>query len=631
MKPIDRQILSVIEKQAVQARAAILHMTTLAQSGHPGGSMSAIDIILSFYQNMRHDPDNLSMPERDRLVISNGHISPAVYSALALNGYFDLEDAISGYRKIGSIFPGHVERITPGIEWSSGNLGQGLSAACGFALASRIKNIRYRVWTIMGDGEQQKGQISEARRFAIKYNLSNLAVFIDYNRLQIGGDINTIMPQNIRRNWEADGWQVLEIQGHDYAQIYTAYQNTIAADKPTMILAHTVMGKGVPFMENQAKYHGSPLSEAQLDDALKILGMPNRLDEYRRLRNKNGKNHAAVNLNQWRPSLTPSRHIIYDNETDNRSAWGNALADLAIHNKDSQTAMVVLDCDLQGSVKTDKFEKAMPDRFFQCGIMEHHAAVMGGALSTCGVQTFWADFGVFGVEEVFNMQRLNDINHTNLKTVVTHVGIDVGEDGATHQCINYIGLMRNLFGYRLISPADPNHTDRIVRWVATQNGNYLITMGRSKLPILRNENQEVYYGLDYSYEYGKMDILREGKEATVLVTGTPVGRVIKAVDILREEGIFLRLMYVSSPLEISRQDLVLAAATGMIFTIEDHNINAGLGTIIADKLVSAKINCLVHKIGVHEYPLSGTAEELFKAFKMDHASLVKTMKQVLDL
>ncbi|MBM4404364.1 MAG: transketolase, partial [Candidatus Cloacimonetes bacterium] len=567
MKPIDRQIIIDLEKQAVKARAAILHMTTLAQSGHPGGSMSAIDFILTLYRLMHHDPANPSLPERDRLVVSNGHISPAVYSALALNGYFDLDDAIAGYRKLGSIFPGHVERITPGVEWSSGNLGQGLSAACGIALAARINQLNYRVWTIMGDGEQQKGQISEARRFAIKYHLHNLAVIIDYNHLQIGGDIKAIMPQNIRRNWEADGWNVLEIQGHDLAQVYSSIRDVKTTNKPTMILAHTNMGRGVPFMENQARYHGSPLSEAQLDDALKILGMTNRLDEYRRLRNKNGKTHAHHDLNLWKPALTPGRYIIYDCDTDNRSAWGNALADLAMHNKDSQTPMVVLDCDLQGSVKTDRFEKAMPDRFFQCGIMEHHAAVMGGALSTCGIQTFWADFGIFGMEEVFNMQRLNDINHTNLKTVVTHVGIDVGEDGLTHQCINYIGLMRNLFGYRLICPADPNHTDRIVRWVATQSGNYLIAMGRSKLPILRNDNQELMFGLDYSYEYGKMDILREGKEATVLVTGTPVGKAVKAVDILREEGIFLRLMYVASPLEISRDDLIHAASTGLIFTI----------------------------------------------------------------
>lgn len=174
-----------ISQQAIIARKSILTMTTISASGHPGGSMSSIDLLLSVYNVMHHDPQNPDMDDRDRLVVSIGHISPAVYSTLGILGYVNLEEAVSHFRQFGSIFEGHIERDVPGVEWSSGNLGQGLSAAVGFAIASKIKDVDYHVYVLMGDGEQQKGQLSEARRFASKYKLSNLTAIVDYNRLQI--------------------------------------------------------------------------------------------------------------------------------------------------------------------------------------------------------------------------------------------------------------------------------------------------------------------------------------------------------------------------------------------------------------------------------------------------------------
>ena len=175
LSPNQLENLTSLSKKA---RAAILKMTTLANSGHPGGSMSSIDYLLTLYNLANIDQSNPYWSKRDRIVISNGHISPAVYSVLGLKGFFDLNKAITGYRLTGSRFEGNVEPEIPGVEWASGNLGQGLSAACGFALASKQKGLKNHTFTIMGDGEQQKGQISEARRFAVKYELNRLIVFI---------------------------------------------------------------------------------------------------------------------------------------------------------------------------------------------------------------------------------------------------------------------------------------------------------------------------------------------------------------------------------------------------------------------------------------------------------------------
>ncbi len=631
MRKPNIDAISQLQELGTLARSAILHMTTLSASGHPGGSMSSIDVLLALYSRIKFDPKQPLLPDRDRVVVSNGHISPAVYTTLGMHGFFDLSDAIAQFRKLGSIFEGHIERTVPGVEWTTGNLGQGLSAGAGMALSSRLLNTPFRVYVLMGDGEQQKGQISEARRFAVKYNLANLCAIVDYNQLQISGSIGDVMPQNIRKNWESDGWQVIESSGHDYAQVLDAISQAENMGKPTMILAHTVMGKGVSFMENQAKYHGSTLSEEQLSDALKELGQPNKLKEYKKMRDdfNPAKIEHSTAVFQLHADLSGGQPIVYESETDNRSAWGKAIADLGKINLNAKTPLAVIDCDLAASVKTGDFAKVSPERFIQAGIMEHNAAVVGGAMSASGIQTFWSDFGMFGIDEVYNMHRLNDINHANFKTVVTHVGIDVGEDGKTHQCIDYIGLVRNLFGYRLISPADPNQTDRIIRWLADKPGNYIVTMGRSKLPIVRNEEGAVFYDMGYTFEYGKADLLRVGNHGTVFVTGTPVGRTVKAIDTLRDEGIYLNLYYVSAPLELNADVVRHAVRDGAIITVEDHNVHSGLGSVLADKMVELGLSAPLTKLGVTAYPYAGNSDDVYKWAGLDTLTLIRKIREAV--
>jgi transketolase len=629
MKRLTQHDFDQIASQANVSRSAILHMTTLSASGHPGGSMSSIDILLTLYAMIRHDFASPFMEDRDRIVVSNGHVSPAVYAALANHGYFNIDDAIAEFRLAGSYFEGHIERNLPGIEWTSGNLGQGLSAACGFALANKIKDIDARTFVLMGDGEQQKGQISEARRFAIKHALKNITAIIDYNQLQIGGSIHSVMPQNIKENWESDGWYVLEINGHDLQSIHDALFIAQETDQPVMLLANTVMGKGVSFMENKAKYHGSPLSADQLAAAVTELEMPYRLEEYRQLRKQKQEKGCLsfAALPAYKPSYDLGNAYVYDTDTDNRSAWGHAIADLAKINREHAQPIVVFDCDLQGSVKTNDFENVNPERFIQSGIMEHNTAVVSGALSTCGLSSWWADFGMFGIDEVYNMHRLNDINHANLRVVTTHVGIDVGEDGRTHQCIDYIGLIRNLYHFGLLCPADPNQTDRIIRRLANMPGNFAVTMGRSKLPIVRHTDGSPFYGGDYTFEYGKADLLRDGNHGCMLVTGTPIGRAVKVIDILRNEGIYIQLWYVSAPLMTDLQMLHKAVQTGIIFTVEDHNVHSGLGSIIANQLIDNQLSAKLIKFGVKDYPISGSSDDVYTWAELDTDSLVKKVKE----
>jgi transketolase len=271
------ELTSLKEMRARCARRILLS-TSLAASGHPGGSLSSLDMLLTAYGILRHDPKNPRMEERDRFVASIGHISPGVYSVLAENGYFSEDDFLAGFRRTGSGFPGHIESIVPGVEWDTGNLGQGLSAAVGMAHAFKLKGLPNRVFCLMGDGEQQKGQITEAIRHAVKYKLDNLTVLIDRNKLQICGSTEDIMPQCMQKLYGGLGFNTVKLEnGHDCNALYKAMRDAYRniSGVPTVLIAHTVMGKGISFMENKAKYHGSPLPPDDLAKALAELGVAN--------------------------------------------------------------------------------------------------------------------------------------------------------------------------------------------------------------------------------------------------------------------------------------------------------------------------------------------------------------------
>lgn len=625
---LDSAQLSDIQHLARIARGDILKMTTLAQCGHPGGSMSSIDLYLVLYTCARVDPKRPHDPDRDRIVVSHGHTSPGVYSALGRLGFFDVDAAVATFRQTGSLFEGHVERSVPGVEWSTGNLGQGLSAACGFALAGKVLGKDFHVFAAMSDGEQQKGQPSEARRFAKKYGLNNVTVIIDYNRIQISGHTDQVMPQDIKANYESDGWRVLEINGHDHQAIYRALREAVMdRDTPVAILAETLMGQGVSFMEDVPEYHGKALSVEQYRQAMVELGLQDDLERYQAMRD------VFVPLDELpepatpRVEADPGEAIVYGkgDKSDNRSAWGKALKSVADANPGGPIA--VLDCDLATSVKTTDFLKAYPGRFFQGGVQEHNTATIAGALSTQGVLTFFADFGVFGVDETYNQHRLNDINGSHLKLVCTHVGLDVGEDGKTHQCIDYVGTMGNLFGYKIIVPADPNQTDRAVRYAATQPGNFLLAMGRSKLPVLLDEAGELFYGPERSFAYGQADILREGADAAIIAMGTMVYRAVKAWELLKAKGYTVLLVNMACPAAPDVGAIRRAAQTGVVVTYEDHHVRTGLGSQVANVLAQQGFGARLRKLGIDRYGTSGVPDELFKRQGLDPEHLAEVVAE----
>ena len=612
----------------------ILKMTNIAGSGHPGGSISSLDIYLVVFSYARIFPDDPYREDRDRIVVSHGHTSPAVYAVLGRLGFFDVDEAIATFRKAGSIFEGHVERAIPGVEWSTGNLGQGLSAGAGFALAARIRGLDYHTFVLMSDAEQVKGQVSEARKFIKKFGLNNITVVIDFNNKQISGNFMDVMPMDIKANYEADGWKVVEVDGHNHAELYLAIKGAVEdSSAPYAIIANTVMGKGVSFMENDEQYHGRALKEDEIKKALEELHIENDRNHYRRLRDSVGIKAKESSCRRYPIELDVGEPITYrpGDKVDNRAAFGKALLDLGKRNcgVEGRTPIIVFDCDLMDSVRTGWFARELPDYFFEMGVQEHNTAVVAGAASVCGVISVFADFGVFGIDETYNQHRLNDINCTNLKLILTHLGLDVGQDGKTHHCIDYIGLIRNLFGYRLIIPADANQMDRVIRYVMSVYGNYAVGMGRESQPIITDDRGEPLFGGDYTFEYGRMDVVREGDDVTVLSYGNMLHRALKAADILSGEGVKVRVVNVPCVLDPDIEMIGEWGKEGPIVVYEDHHVGSGLGSIVADGLMEKGIFVRLVKMGVKRYAPSGIPENLYEVEGLSVGHLVETIRREL--
>ena len=620
-----------LTEKAKMARGDILKMTTVAASGHPGGSMSSLDMYMILYNLAKVDPKDPYRDDRDRIIISHGHTSPGAYTALAYAGFFERLPVLHGFRQAGSPFEGHVERSVPGIEWDTGNLGQGLAVGIGKAIYARLSGQDFHTYVAMGDGEQQKGQIAESRRHAVQFGLGNITALIDCNGLQISGKTDDIQHLDHKASWAADGWDVIEIDGHDLRQIYSALHRSRNTDKPTVIIAHTVMGKGVSFMENKETYHGAPIKPDQLTAALDELGEGNNNYDELMTRRSHG---APPRFNPRRadyPEVLPGEPHTYgpDERLDNRGAWGNALLSIADANMNRDGFVIgVFDCDLAGSVKTAAFGKKYPKNFFQFGISEHATAVTAGSLSAEKAVAIWADFGAFGVDETYNQARLNDVNHANFKLFCTHSGVNVGEDGKTHQCIDYFGLLNSTFGWKVITPADPNQTDRIARYVLTRPGNFAVIMGRAKIPMILDESGKPFFGHNYTYRYGRMETIRTGDTLALVSAGNMLPYAMLAWQTLDDDGIRVALISVSDWSDLHADDLAMLGGFDDIITLEDHNVKTGMGTAIAAAMFEAGHHARLNKLGVTEYASSGKPMELYAMLGIDPVSVANKVRAV---
>jgi transketolase len=610
---------------------SILQMVTNSQSGHPGGSLSALDfmaVLYAFVLSQSNEP----------IVVSNGHISPVVYSLLAEFGVADKKEVVENFRKIGSLFEGHVTRHVRGVFFGTGPLGIGVSAASGMALAEKIRRKNEKVYAVIGDGEAQEGQVYEMMNFAAKYKLDNFVCFMDFNRVQLTASLTEIMPMDFRKIFEAASWQVIQVDGHDYQQIWEALSAGQNADKPVLILAETIMGKGVDFMEktglsHQADWHGKAPSLEQANEQLQKLVLSE--SEQKTLTEWIARNSK---FNPPKPNfpelLSPianfnrGENFTYEAgvAVDCRTAYGKALLDLAKRND----SIVALCADLRGSVMTQFLANEFPERHIEVGIAEQHMVSCAGGMSLSGLIPFCSTFGAFMTSRAKDQARVNDINQTNVKMVATHCGLSVGEDGPTHQAIDDMGSMLGLLNTMVIEPVDANQCDRIIRFIAGHFGNFYVRMGRHKFEPITKTDGSLFYDENYIYEYGKSDTIREGTDLTIVACGAMTSEALRAGDLLREKGISVEIIAINS-IKVFDQNLEKSVKkTGKVVTLEDHNTFSGLGGQLARHLMKNSIKCEVfQQIGVEEYQLSGTWKDLYKAAKIDGVAVAQRIASLI--
>ena len=587
---------------AKKCRKDIVEMILGAGSGHIGGALSSIDLYLAVLT---------SMGDGDRLVVSHGHTSAALYAALGNLGYFDIKEAVASFRR-GAPYEGHPSLQVNGVEWCSGCLGQGLSVGAGFALAKKIKKEAGRVFVVMGDGEQQKGQLQEAREFAVRHGLDNLVAIVDDNGQQACGTVASTTTQNLFDKYKMSGWEVLSVDGHSFEALENALRPT---GKPLCILAQTVMGKGIPEIENDYRYHGTVLDGALAVKSIERFALTAEEEKaLEAFQKPNRETYAA-------PVIPKRKGRVYEGASDIRSALGNALCDLAKENP--HVPIAAFDCDLEGSVKLTDFKKARPEGFVECGIAEHNAATAAAAAAKSGVIAVHADFAMFNIAETYSQNRMADINHAPVKLFCTHAGLDVGEDGKTHQSIDYISLLSNLHGVKVIVPADANQADSAVRYAMSVPEAVAVVGGRSKMPILTDACGEP---LDFCY--GKAEWLRQGEDGVILTYGNMAHRAVRVADELKEEGIGVGVLNCSTPCELDADAVALAAKTGLVVTYEDHNLKTGISGEVA-KIICG-LPCTLKCLGVRKYGSSASPEALYREQGLDTESLKSIIKLSIE-
>lgn len=627
--------LDTLRAVAKSCRHSIIAMLKQSQSGHPGGSLSCIDYLTLLYCF-------IISQSGEKNVISNGHISPGVYSILAEMDYIPKQEVIDTFRQIGSIYEGHVNRHVKGIDYGTGPLGIGVSVASAFATAEKYfaaTGAAKKVFALMGDGEAEEGQVYEMINYSHKYKLDNLILFVDFNQVQLTASLEEIMPLDLPAIFKAARWNVIETDGHDYGKLWdslaVAYANQGA---PTVIIGKTIMGKGVKSMEQDGInkkpiWHGNAPKPDQADKDLADL----ELNTQEKSLIENFKKEI-----KWQPakpefikSLTPVKintgtPILYGTEvsTDSRTAYGQALLDLAKNNKN----IFALTADLRSSVMTKFVASEVANQHYEVGIAEQHMVSLSGGLSLAGIIPFCSTFGAFMSSRAKDQARVNDINQTNVKMVATHCGLSVGEDGPTHQAIDDASSFLGIFNTMVIEPADPNQCDRMIRYIASHYGNFYMRMGRHKYPVITKEDGTPFYGTDYAYEYGRSDIIREGSQLTIIATGAMVNEAFNAWNSLKKSRPDLSIELIAAT-SIKKFDETLKNSikkTGKIITVEDHNNIVGLSSQLAKLIIEEKIPITVFEnLGVHEYQFSGKVEDLYKHAGLSSEAIEKKCLEIL--
>ncbi len=629
---VSQDILRDLNLSANLIRNDVLDMLKLAGSGHLGGSFSAAEILsVLFNHELKIDASNPNWSERDRFILSKGHSNPGLYAILCQKGFFS-RDEYQKLRKINSILQGHPERITPGVEYIAGFLGQGLSAGCGMALGFKREKKENRVFVLIGDGDNLEGQTWEAARFAVQNKLDNLTAIFDYNNILSDDTTDNVLSiKDPEKQWSSFGWNVIIINGHDIVQILKALElSKKSKDLPTMIIANTRKGHGISIWDDTAKSHGSwgPSDEdyskgkKELEiNRQKISAMNFKDSEIKflepmiKLKSDREENSTVKSES----NDFPNYRFKLGEKISLRSAFGMAAANLAKIYKNFD----LFDADVKSGTMAVSFEKHFPNRFIQCGIVEQNmvSAAAGYYLAT-GRIPIVTTYAVF-TSLLTAAQFRNGVAIQKLPLIIasSHVGIDTGPDGPTHQAIEDLGIFSTYPGVQVLSPCDGNKLEAVLEAAIISGKPTYMRTGRSPVPVIHPP--------EIKYEIGNDEVLYDGSDVSIFATGIMVHRAIKAMELLKKENIGAEIIDITSIKPLDRETILKSVKkTNCAVTAEDHYVRNGMGSGIS-QLIGKEHPVLTYNIGVEKYAESGNPEDLATKYGLQSENIVNTAKQIV--
>jgi transketolase len=604
-----REVLEIIAKKL---RIHSLKMTAKAGSGHPTTCMSIAELMSClFFDEMKYNPEDPDDWANDELVLSKGHAAPILWAVFAEAGIIS-EQSLMNLRKITSALEGHP---TPRMKWikaATGSLGQGLSVGVGMALAMKLGKSSARTYVLMGDGECAEGSVWEAASIAVHYRLDNLCAIIDINRLGQSGE--TMHGHDIRayeRKFRAFGWKAISIHGNEVNEILEAFEKAREAVQPVVILAKTIKGKGVSFVEDKNGWHGKPLKGEDLKKALEELGPVPQLDSKKYVRKP-----GIIRPHQLLKKYNFKKNTYKDNVATRR-AYGNALLNLGEINE----AVVALDGDVKNSTYAEDFFKSFPQRSFQSYIAEQNMVGMGMGMSAKGYIPFIATFSAF-LCRAHDQVRMASYSFSNIKLVGSHSGVSIGADGPSQMGLEDLAMFRPIPGCAVIHPCDGYSTEACVESLARHKGVSYLRTTRPATQLIYNKGDKFPIG-------GSKVLKKNRKDAVVVIAaGLTVHEALKAYDELKKEKILIRVIDAYSIQPIDKENITreVTQAGKKVVVVEDHFQNGGLGDAVAGAL-GGKAE-IIH-LAIKELPRSGEPEELLDKYGINARHIKIAVKELI--
>ena len=569
--------------------------------------------VLFFGGFLRFNAKNPDFYCNDRIIFSKGHASPLFYALWAAAGELS-ESELLTYRSFGSALEGHPSMQFKFTEAATGSLGQGLSIGLGMAMAAKMDKLSYKTYVLLGDGEMAEGQVWEAIETASKYKVNNLIGIIDVNRLGQSGP--TMLEWDLKeyqRRIESFGWEAHVINGHDLGEISHAFSMAQSSTKPCMIIAKTIKGKGISFLEDKEGFHGKPLPHDKVGEAIKELG-----DIDKSIRGSIAK-PKYENLEKKSTSSAQISHVA-ESPNENmatRQAYGEALLKLL----PDFPSLVALDGEVSNSTYSEYVKKYYPQNFYDMYIAEQNMISVAVGLSARGKLPFVSTFSAF-FTRAHDQIRMAAYSKANIKFVGSHAGVSIGEDGASQMGLEDIAMFRSVIDSVVLYPSDAVSTKKLVEQMAKNNGLIYLRTTRMETPVIHDKRE--------TFEIGGSKVLHSTKKdkVTIVGAGMTLHEAIKAHEILQKEGIEVRVIDLYSIKPIDSATLERAGdETGIILVVEDHYKEGGIFEAVASCLINTKVK--FYSLHVSKMPRSGKPEELLAYEEIDSTAIVKKVKEII--